>query len=97
MKLKTKDLTFLVLFTILYSILYNYMQGKLKEVITFIPFHAFISLGYYAIMSVSINIMLISNKIYFKMLKDNCDSSYENLLKDIDEAKSFFKKNDIKV
>ena len=63
MKLRTKDFIKLTLFTLLWFILYTYSEGKLKEVLTYVPNHAFITLGYYAVISVSYNVMFIRKLI----------------------------------
>jgi len=60
MKLTTKDIIKLIIFFSIWYYLYTNTEGKLKEIIQFIPNHAFITLGYYAIISVSYNIMFIS-------------------------------------
>jgi hypothetical protein len=64
-KLIIKDLIIIILFAIIWTIIYKNTEGKLNDIIMHVPNFLFISLGYYAVVKVSYNIINIYNKFFY--------------------------------
>ena len=56
-----RDLIKIILFSIVWIYLYSAVNGNFKEILLNLPFYLIISLGYYAVLEISLNIMNISN------------------------------------
>ena len=56
-----RDLIKIILFSIVWIYLYSTVNGNFKEILLNLPFYLIISLGYYAVLEISLNIMNISN------------------------------------
>jgi hypothetical protein len=72
-----------------YSIMtfvYNQKFYSVYESIRYFPFHLVITIGYYAVMSVCYKILFIND----------CEKEYDELIKEIDEGKQYFIKNNYK-
>jgi len=84
MKLIIKDSIKLILITICWLFSKNYsVNNNLKsfsEALNYVPIFIIITIGYYAGMSVCLNVINIKN----------CNKEYSEIIQDIDEARKFY-------
>jgi hypothetical protein len=90
MKLLLKDIFKLTIILILWYIGLNYCHNnkhfQLYEALKYFPFHLVVTIGYYAIISVCYKILFIKD----------CEKEHKELVDEINEAKEFFIKNNVK-
>jgi len=67
-----------------YCLKNNY--NKLSESLNYVPIHLIITIGYYAGISVCMNVINIKN----------CQKEYSELIEDIDEARKYYEDKNIK-
>lgn len=91
MKIYLKDfLTLAIIFSIWYALIcYLYINNyfTLYSSLKYFPMHLIVTLGYYAIISVSYKILFIGD----------CKKEYHELLSEIEESREFFRKNNINI
>lgn len=84
MKLIIKDLIKVIVITICWLLTKNYSNKNnfknFSEALNYVPIFIIISIGYYAGMSVCMNVVSIKN----------CDKEYSEIIQDIDEARKFY-------
>jgi len=84
MKLVINDLIKIIILAFSWFLVKNYClkndYNNLSEALNYVPIHIIITLGYYAGISVCINVMNIKN----------CEKEYSELICDIDEARRFY-------
>ncbi len=86
MKIIHKDILKLSIIFILWIIFYLNTHGTIKEAIKYFPMHLIITLGFYGIITISYNIIIIKD----------CKNDYKELLNEIKEAEDYYKSNNIK-
>lgn len=90
MKLFIKDLIKIFVLAVCWLLAKDYCSKneyfKLSEALNYVPIHLIITIGYYAGISVCMNVISIKN----------CDKEYSELIDDIDEARKYYQDKNIK-
>lgn len=76
----------LIIWYLILTFLNNQKYYQFYESIKYFPFHLVVTVGYYAVMSVCYKILFIND----------CEKEYDELVKEIDQGKQYFIKNNYK-
>jgi len=89
MKLIIKDIIKICLFLLCWILVKDFCSknhyNKLSEAFNYVPIHLIITIGYFAGISVCMNVINIKN----------CGKEYLELIEDIDEARKYYESKNI--